>query len=176
MGLLAGRYARAIYDFAEDAQKTASLIAEMGRIPEAFLLHPELQMVLENPVVSQEEKCGLILTAAQAGKDSLLHPILTFLTEKKRLSHIFSIALQLLEIYNREQNIHNMTVTTAFNTDSATIGQLQQWMEKELNGKVIIKHKKDESIIGGFIADVDFNRWDASIKTQLSSIKNSLLH
>jgi len=175
MGLLAGRYARALFDYAADMQQTAVLIKEMGRIPEAFLSHPEMQTVLDNPVVEEEEKCRLILTAAQAGKDSLLHPILTFLTEKKRLTHILSIALQFQEIYNREYNIHNMTVTTAFDADSATIGQLQQWIEKELKGNVVIKHKKDESIIGGFIADVDFNRWDASIRTQLSEIKKKLL-
>jgi F-type H+-transporting ATPase subunit delta len=174
MGLLAGRYARALFDYAADLQQTAVLKVEMGRIPEAFLLYPDLQTVLENPVVEPEEKCKLILTAAQADKNSLLNQFLIFLTEKRRLTYINRIALQYLEIYNKEFNIHNMTITTAYDADKETIGQLQNWIQKELKGSVNVRHQKDVSIIGGFIADVDFNRWDASVRTQLSEIKRKL--
>jgi F0F1-type ATP synthase delta subunit len=67
-----------------------------------------------------------------------------------------------------------MTITTAYDADKETIGQLQNWIQKELKGSVNVRHQKDVSIIGGFIADVDFNRWDASVRTQLSEIKRKL--
>lgn len=175
MGLIARRYAKAILDFAESRNEEDLVMTQMKQLKESFKQVPEMINLLENPSLSEETKAGILIQACGEKKGEVLQISVDLLVKQKRLQEILWIAIQYTELYNTRKNIHEVVLTTSTGLDGPTEKLLINWIEKEVQGKVELTRVKDEKILGGFILDVDCNRWDASLSTSLNDLKKNLL-
>jgi F-type H+-transporting ATPase subunit delta len=175
MGLIARRYAKAILDFAESRNESDLVLTQLKQLRESFKQVPELTNLMENPTVSEKTKKGILIQASGKNAGSVLEESIDLLIENKRLQDILWIAIQYNELYNLKNNIHEVVLTTSTGLDSPTEKSLINWIEREVQGKVELTRVKDEKILGGFILDVDCNRWDASLSTSLSDLKKNLI-
>lgn len=175
MGLIAGRYARAILEFAETKQESALVMQQMKQLVESFKQVPGLQNLMENPAVEPQTKKTILLEATGNKTGEVFGISVDLLIQQKRLHEMVWIATQYIALFNRKNNIHEVVLTTASGIDKATEQSLLNWIEKEVKGEVSLTRVTDERIMGGFVLDVDFNRWDASLSTNLKELKNHLL-
>jgi F-type H+-transporting ATPase subunit delta len=174
MGLFAKRYVRALYEFATENGEGSRVLKHMKHIRKAFQTHRELQSVLENPVVSVDEKKKLLLHSTTDEISASMTSFLDVLATNKRLTELVWIAHEFIDYYNEKNNIHEVKLTTAVAADDSVHQKTLEWLEKELHGTVEVTYIHNPQIMGGFILDVGCNRWDASVNTTLNEIRKSL--
>lgn len=84
------------------------------------------------------------------------------------------IAKKYREVFNDQEDVIAVQVTTAIELDNEMHKQVTNELEKVYNKKVYIIEHVDPSIVGGIIYSARGVRVDASVKTQLEQAKHDL--
>ena len=81
-GVIPGRYAMALYKYADDKKATTTLYAQAKSVEEAFVSHPKLQAALENPVLKPAEKIAMLTSIVKSGKSEHYANFIKLVVEK----------------------------------------------------------------------------------------------
>lgn len=174
-GLISARYATALLSFANESNMQDCVYTEAKVIAQNFFQFSELRTVLDNPVLAKKEKRKIIVTAAGGNISDPLKKFLDLLLENNREFNLQSIVLKYIDLYRKQKNIHYGKLTTATIVDSVTEKKLMKLVEGYTGGTVEMEKVIDPEILGGFMFEVDFVRWDASISGQLRRIKKEYI-
>lgn len=170
-GLIAIRYARALYSSAKGKGKEDAVYKGICTMTTAFETVPGLKHALSSPTINDKDKISLLTKAAGDKPSKELESFIVFVVNKKRESYMGSIARMYEQLYRKDKNIVVSTVTTASDIKDKSLSRIEKFVEKICDaGKVELRTKTDPSIVGGFILDVEGKRMDASIKGQLSKL------
>lgn len=175
-GLIPQRYAKALYKFADEKGNTTAVYNEMKAVVAAFESHPALQRVLSNPFVSREKKEQLLVTAAGDAVENDYRAFVKLILRANREEFAHSMALAYRSIYRRVNRIAQVTVTTAVELSEAELSKIKAVAQKSFKDVTLeFGHRVDSDIIGGFVIDVDSQRLDASISSELEQLRQNLL-
>lgn len=170
MSRAAIRYAKAILDFATDANKATEVNTDMKSIVVAIEESTELKDFLSNPIVKQEVKkaaLSQIFTDVQPQTNKLFDLLL----ENKRFEILHSIASEYNSLFDEKNGVQVATVTTAF----AITPELEQQVLAKIatfsNKKITIKNIVNPDIIGGFILRIGDMQYNASVSSKLQELK-----
>lgn len=170
-GLIPVRYATALLDFANSSDMQDRVYTEAKSVTQSYFKFSELRTVLDNPVLAKAEKRKIITMAAGGDVSKPFDKFLDLLLENNRENHLLSIALKYIDIFRKQKNIHYGKLTTASTIDATTEKRLIAMVENTTGGTIEMEKVIDPEILGGFMFEVDFVRWDASISGQLRRIK-----
>ena len=84
------------------------------------------------------------------------------------------IANSYVTLYRQQKNVIRGRLITAAAVSPATEQKMRQMVESKTNGTVEFETEVNPDIIGGFILEYDTYRMDASVKSKLNSILNTL--
>lgn len=174
-GLIPVRYATALLDFANAGKLQDSVYLETKAITKSYFQFNELRTVLDNPVLAKAEKRKIIILAAGGNVSKPFEKFLDLLLENNRENHLFSIALKYIDLFRKQKNIHYGKLTTASPINAAIEKKLMAMIENTTGGTIEMEKIIDPEILGGFMFEVDFVRWDASISGQLRRIKKEYI-
>ncbi len=174
-GLIATRYATALLEFANQSNFQEQVYLEAKAVIKSFFDFVTLRKTIDNPLLSSSEKKKLILNAAGGKVSKPFEKFVNLLMEKNREVHLQLIMLKYVDLYRKQKNIHSGRLITATSIDVSIENRLLKMIEVETGGKVEIEKIIDKDIIGGFMLEVDFVRWDASISGQLKRIKSDYI-
>jgi F-type H+-transporting ATPase subunit delta len=174
VGIISTRYAKAIYRFAADRNDETRLNEEMKTLSRQFVAMPELDKVLENPIVSSGEKIKLLTAAvgdtiSETGKN-----VFRVIVENGRASYMQHIALVYDQVYRKEKNIVLVKLTTVAPATEEEKKSMVKLISNDRAVHVDFASKTDVDIIGGFILEVEDIRLDASVRNQLNTMKFEL--
>lgn len=170
-GLIPVRYATALLDFANLSQEQDRVYTEAKAITKSFFQFNELRTVLDNPVLAKTEKRKIIILAAGGTISKPFEKFLDLLLENNRGVHLQSIALKYIDLFRLQKNIHYGKLTTASPITDTVEKRLMAMVENTTGGTIEMEKVIDPQILGGFLFEVDFVRWDASISGELRRIK-----
>lgn len=174
-GLVASRYALAFLEYVLEKQMGEEAYERAKLITSVFAEVGDLQEILENPLVSKEKKRQLILTASGGEESEVFHSVVGLLLRNNRENYLHNIMLMFQELYYTSQNVYKAKLVTAVEVDEATIKNLTTSLESKLDRRLDLEKTVDPDILGGFILEIDYNRWDASLKGQLNKIKRQYI-
>jgi len=174
-GLIPVRYATALLDFANVSDLQDRVYMEAKAITKSYFQFSELRTVLDNPVLVKAEKRKIIILAAGGNVCKPFERFLDLLLENNRENHLLSVALKYIDLYRKQKNIHYGKLTTASPVNAATEKKLMAMIENTTGGTIEMEKIIDPEILGGFMFEVDFVRWDASISGQLRRIKKEYM-
>ncbi len=185
-GLIPKRYAKALYKFACEKGADLGLYRLMGNLGRSFADNPALDSTVANPFVGDDEKIGLLKTAAAVSDASassedakvaeVYADFLKLLRDNKRLPMAAAIARAYCDIYRKENRIYRVTVVSAKPLDAPEQKRLLKLIETHLDGgKMEYTFSTDQELIGGFTVDIDNERLDASVKNELKQLRLKLL-
>ncbi len=80
-----------------------------------------------------------------------------------------------LDLCRKDKGIVSAKLTTASLIDGDDKTNLSEMLKKAFNSKIELEEVLDKDIIGGFVLRVDDQELDASVSTQLSQIKRTLV-
>lgn len=174
-GLIPARYATALLDFAGNANMQEQIYNEAKTLKYNFANQAQLRTVLDNPVLSNVEKRKIIITAAGVTISKPFERFLDLVLENNREAYLLQIALKYIDLYRKKNSIYYGKLTTASIVNAETEKKLMKLIEKKTGGTIEMEKVVDPEIIGGFLFEVDFVRWDASVSGQLRRIRNEYI-
>jgi len=173
-GLIASRYAKALYEFASDSKKEEEIYKGMKMLEKSFSLNKELNVVLRNPLLKKELKKQLIITAYGGEIDIVFERFIELILNNKREAYLQNIVLKYLDVYYEHKNLCIVKLTIAFPIDHESEKKLINSIKKLVLKDLIVEKEIDPEIIGGFILEIGDVRWDGSVATQLNKIHKKL--
>lgn len=170
MSRAAIRYAKAILEFATDANKAEAVNNDMKSIVNAIAESSELKEFLSNPIVKQDIKKSALLEVF-ASVEPETKKMFDLLLENKRFEILQSIALEYNNLFDTNNGVQVATVTTAFaitpELEKLVLAKIATFSDK----KITIKNIVDASIIGGFILRIGDMQYNASVANKLQELK-----
>ncbi len=168
------RYARALLKSATDAKLEDTIYQEMMTVAKSFIDVPALRQTIDNPMLSKDKKEALLLIAAGEKPSALTQSFLKLVLKEDRENMIQFMANSYVTLYRKQKNVIRGKLTTAARVSADTEQKMRQMVESKTNGTVEFETEVNPDIIGGFILEYDTFRMDASVKSKLNNILNTL--
>ena len=174
IGVISVRYARALLKSATDAKIEADVYKEMQTLAKSYTEVPQLRQTIDNPMLSKDTKQQLLLTAVGEKPCELTKAFISLVLKEDRENVRQFIANSYVTLYRQQKNVIRGRLITAAAVSPATEQKMRQMVESKTNGTVEFETEVNPDIIGGFILEYDTYRMDASVKSKLNSILQTL--
>ena len=168
------RYARALLKSATDAKIEDAVYTEMQQLAKSYVEVPQLRFTIDNPMLSKDKKEALLLTACGQSPSDLTKAFIQLVLREDREGVMQFIANSYVTLYRQQKNVIRGRLITAAQVSPATEQKMRRMVESKTNGTVEFETEVNPDIIGGFILDYDSYRLDASVKSKLNSILQTL--
>jgi F-type H+-transporting ATPase subunit delta len=174
IGVISVRYARALLKSATDAKIETDVYKEMQTMAKTYTEVPQLRQTIDNPMLSKDTKQQLLLTAVGEKPCELTKAFISLVLKEDRENVMQFIANSYVTLYRQQKNVIRGRLITATAVSPAAEQKMRQMVESKTNGTVEFETEVNPDIIGGFILEYDTYRMDASVKSKLNSILNTL--
>lgn len=168
---LAKRYAKAIFELAEEKQILPALQADMEAIVAVLKVSHTFAEVLSSPVLSVEESKKLLEQfATQARLSTLTQKLFAVLIRNRRVKEMQEIAQAVLDRLEAHHHIVRVQVTSAVALTPEAVRQLEQHLSTALHQTAKVEVAVDTRILGGLIIAVGSKMWDDSIAGKINQV------
>jgi len=174
IGVISMRYARALLKSATDAKLEETVYQEMMTVAKSYIDVPALRQTIDNPMLSKDKKEALLQVAAGEQPSALTKSFISLVLKEDRENMIQFMANSYITLYRKQKNVIRGKLITAARVSVATEQKMRQMVESKTNGTVEFETEVNPDIIGGFILEYDTFRMDASVKSKLNNILNTL--
>ena len=174
IGVISVRYARALLKSATDAKLEDTVYQEMMTVAKSYVDVPQLRQTIDNPMLSKEKKEALLVTAAGANPSALTRTFISLVLNEDRENVMQFMANSYVTLYRKQKNVIRGKLTTAARVSAQTEQKMRQMVESKTHGTVEFETEVDPDIIGGFILEYDTFRMDASVRSKLNNILQTL--
>jgi ATP synthase F1 delta subunit len=170
---IASVYARSLFEVAKEQDKLDKVRDEIGEFADALNESRELQVFLFSPYFSTREKSEG-LDKAISGADETTVNFLKLLIEKHRTPVLFRVRAELDQLWEEENRLLPVTVTSAVELPKATVKQIGDRIAEQTDRKVDLSSKVDPDILGGIVVRVGNSVLDASIRNRLENFRKQV--
>jgi len=175
LGKISIRYARALYNLAEEKGVHHDIYNQMCVVSDSFIQLPRLTEALANPMYSADEKERLLETSAGINISPVLTQFFKFVIEKGREEFMVFIAMSYQDIYRKEQRIVLGKISSASKLNEDSLARIKKYIAEHYDSNLLVTTQVDPSLIGGFIMEVNNFRFDVSAKTELENIQKQMV-
>jgi F-type H+-transporting ATPase subunit delta len=170
------RYAKALFGLVKEDNSLDVQKKDIELLFQCIQEIPELQDVIQSPVMKSSEKIRLFDMAFGDSFSPLTVTFMHLVLESRREEHFVGICRYFLDLIKAEQGIRDAELVTASPLDEKLRQSIIRLIAKKFDSKVDLHEKVDGSIIGGYILRVGDQQIDASISSKLEKIKNELIN
>ncbi|MBO5591607.1 MAG: F0F1 ATP synthase subunit delta [Prevotella sp.] len=174
IGVISIRYARALLKSAVEAKVEDAVYQGMMSLAQSYIDVPALRQTIDNPMLSKDKKETLLITALGESPCTLSKIFVQLVLKEDRENMIQFMANSYVTLYRKQKNVIRGKLTTAARVSAQTEQKMRQMVESKTNGTVEFETEVNPDIIGGFILEYDTYRMDASVKSKLNNILNTL--
>jgi ATP synthase F1 delta subunit len=166
-------YAESLFDVALEHGKADDVREELAQFCEALAENRDMQVFLFSPYFSSKEKSEGLERAVSGASEELVN-FLELLVDKHRMPVVFRIRRHYEQLWKRENQRLDVTVTSAIELDDAVVREVGRAIEKQTGRSVELASRVDEGILGGLVLQVGNMVLDASIRNRLEKLRKSV--
>jgi ATP synthase F1 delta subunit len=170
---LATVYARSLFEAAQEQDKLDTVRDQLGEIADAIASDHSLQVFFFSPSLSSEEKKEG-LEKAVTGADDLIQNFLELLVENHRMPAIFKIRREYDALWDEENELLPVTITSAVELDDKTVKQIGDQIAEQTGRKVELSADVDPDVLGGLVVRVGNTVLDASVRRRLENLRREV--
>jgi F-type H+-transporting ATPase subunit delta len=170
---IAAVYARSLFEVAQEHDKLDEIREQLGEFADALDATRELQVFFFSPYFSTTEKQEA-LDRAVSGADEILMNFLKLLIENHRAPVIFRVRRELDRLWEQENKLLPVLVTSAVELDKGTVRQIGDQIAKQTGRKVDLSSQVDADILGGIVVRVGNSILDASVRNRLEQLRKTV--
>ena len=172
---VAAIYGKAVFDAAGSSGNRAEVIEQLDSLVADVLdQSPKLDELLSNPMVSAEDKLGLIQTVFSGHALPLVLSFLQTLAKNARLGYLRPIVDYVHHLKNEESNVRQVTATTAVPLTAELEQSLKESAGAVLDSQVELETDVDPSMIGGVILRIGDTVYDGSVTARLERLRKKM--
>ena len=170
---LSGRYAKAIYELAEEKKILKKIVDDFMKLKKLLEESDSLSNLIKSPAISKSDKQNSILKILNKGKaEKLTTKFFGTLANNGRLTLINDVIDNFLLEVSRINGEVKAEVISSFVLDQNQQKKVVSAIT-EATGikKIILSTSVDESLIGGLIVKIGSKMIDNSLKTKLNRLE-----
>ena len=135
----------------------------------------DLSDALTDPGFPSEQRSGLVKSVfAEAGMNPVLVEVLAVMAERGDIRLLPRVYISFGEQLETKMGVTVVDVTTSVPLDNHLREVISKKVADEMDTKVVLNERIDESILGGIVMSAHGKRIDASVQSQLESARNVL--
>jgi F-type H+-transporting ATPase subunit delta len=170
---IAAVYARSLFEVAQEQDKLDPIREQLGQFADALDATRELQVFFFSPYFSTTEKQEG-LDRAVSGAEEILINFLKLLIENHRTPVIFRVRREFDRLWEQENQLLPVLVTSAVELDKATVRQIGDRIAEQTGRKVDLSSQVDADILGGIVVRVGNSILDASVRNRLDQLRKQV--
>jgi F-type H+-transporting ATPase subunit delta len=169
---LAGRYASALFELAEDAGQVDAVGRGLKAFDAMIEGSEDLARLVRNPVFTADQQLAAVSTLMdKAGIGGLAGNFIRLLATKRRLFAFRDMVRAYQAIADAKAGVVRAEVTVAETLSDKNRKSVQDALRAVTGKSVEIAERVDPSIIGGLIVKLGSRMVDSSLRTKLNSLK-----
>lgn len=176
MASITNRYTEALMDVASQ-EGSVDAVAEDCRVLAIALAERELKLFLENPEFSTQQKADLLGKVLRTGgrePHARTTRFLQVVLERGRQEVLPEIVQSFRALALDRQNKVEGVVESASPMSDEDVQSLATGLGKRLGKELVLTVKVDEDLLGGFRVRVGDRMFDASLRSQLEALGQTL--
>ncbi len=174
--LVAKRYARALLEIGVEKSNYAAIQQQVRDLAELFATSATLRVIVANPGVTLDERRKVVDQLSSRMKlDPFVRNFMMLLLDNDRVDHLGAIAQELDELVDVHAGNVRAHVTTASPLKDSQIAVIKGAIAKLTGKNVLLETAIDPDIVGGVVTRVGSTLYDGSVRTQLKTIRDSIL-
>ncbi|MFN5574812.1 MAG: ATP synthase F1 subunit delta [Bacteroidota bacterium] len=172
---IAFRYAKSWIDLALERNEVESALADVKVLKNLLRVNADFSAFVKSPVISYDKKKNILSTLFEDKLSKLTLLFLQLLVTKHREINLPLIVDSFLSQYKTLKEISTVKVISA----QPLIKEDQEKIIKMASASIVgfknieLETVVDESLIGGFIIEMEDYVYDASVKNQIFRLKKS---
>jgi ATP synthase F1 delta subunit len=166
-------YARSLFEVAQEQDKLDEIREQLGAFVDALNDNHDLSVFFFSPYFSTEEKKEG-LDKAISGADEAFLNFLGLLIENHRMPVIFRVRRQYDAMWEEENKLLPVEVTTAVELDKSTLNSIGKAIGEQTDRKIELTGNVDPDILGGIVVRVGNSILDASIRRRLQQLRREV--
>jgi len=166
-------YARSLFEVAKEHDKLDDVRDQLGEFATALDENRDLSIFFFSPYFSTEEKKEGLEKVVQNGDETVVN-FLELLIEKHRVPAIFRIRRAYESLWQEENKLLPVQVTSAIELDQETVDNIGKTIGERTGRRVELESKVDPDILGGIVLRVGDRILDASIANRLESLRKQV--
>ena len=171
-----GRYSLALYELAEEANVVNEIEKQVEALASVIKTSVDLDFFIKNPTTKKEDQEGVIKQISEKfNLNVLLSKFLCYLIYKRRFFYVEKILIDFIETCSKKRGEIKAELIAAKDMNKDEIKKIESDLLNTFDSKIKLNFKKDPSLIGGLVIQVNSTMIDTSIKNKLQKIENKML-
>ena len=170
---LAQVYARSLFEVGREQGKLDVLREQLGQFADALDQNRELAMFFFSPYFSTKEKQDGLDRMLVDADESFVN-FLDLLIENHRMPVIFRIRQEYERLWDEENRVLPVEITSAIELDQATTENLGRTIGERAGPQGQLAARVDPDILGGIVVRVGNSILDASIRNRLEQLRRQV--
>ena len=166
-------YARSLFEVAKEHDKLDVVREQLGEIADAIAENHDLQVFFFSPYFSSDEKVDGLKRALEDPDEAVLN-FLELLIEKHRMPALFRIRGEFEALWEEENRLLPVQVTSAIELDESTVRQIGDAIGEQTGRRIELTSEVDPDILGGIVLRVGNSILDASIRNRLEKLRKQV--
>lgn len=172
---IAGRYATALFELAQDQSALDALDADMAALGQALEDSADFRDLIGSPVYSREDQAAAIgALAAPMGLSALTANTLKLMATKRRLFVLPSLVAQVREMIRTAKGIVAAQVTSARPLTDQQRSDLAAVLSGVAGRDIVFDETVDPGLIGGLVVKMGSRMIDTSIRSKLNALQTAM--
>jgi F-type H+-transporting ATPase subunit delta len=173
--ILVGRYALALYDYAEEMGWLDRVIEEMEALGRLIDESPDFRTFLGNPLIDIQEGTAAVRAVLQAqGFGSIVQDFVGVISHNRRLFFLRPIVQAFAALVDRKRGVVRVEVVSAHPLTDLQSTQLRARLTELGYGRVQINESVDASLLGGLVVKLGARLYDTSLKSRLQRLQYAM--
>lgn len=172
---LAGRYATALFQLAQESKSIDKVESSFAKIDAALSESDDFRSLTTNPLISRDQAADIVSALSKQMKlDPLTTKTLAVLAHNRRLAQIGPVSAAFQKFAANERGEIRADVTSARPLTAAQEKELQKQLKKRMGSDVVLTTHTDSDILGGLIVKIGSEMIDSSLKTRLNTLSHAM--
>ena len=172
---LAGRYANAVFELAQEQGLVDVVAADFAALKAAMAGSADFTRLIKSPLFSHEDQARALKPVLEKmGANALTIKFLLTLTGKRRLFALANVIAAYGRLVARLKGEVEAQVTSARALTAAQTAELKSVLKSKLGREPRLDAHVDPNLLGGLVVKVGSRMIDSSLRTKLAGIRAAM--
>jgi len=169
------RYALSLLTVAEEGGRLEQVKQDLDLIGNLITTSDEFSRFLKSPVINTMKKRSVLDSILRGLVGDLTLNFVQLLAKKEREPILYAVIKEFNRLRDQRLGILRVVTRTAVPLTKTQEEELVRKLEQATKKKVHMSYVQDPSLLGGFAVQFDDTVWDASVRRQLETLRQTLL-
>jgi F-type H+-transporting ATPase subunit delta len=165
------RYAAAFFDLAAEKGIVENTYEDMTLLGDVCTSNHDFVRLLQNPVINADKKNKVISKIFGTSMNKMSLSFISLMIRKRRERYLPSIAEAFADLYKASKGIKTAFVTSAVELATVDKAGVLEILSQLTDKKIDLVEKTNETLLGGFIINLDNFQIDQSLATKIKELK-----